>query len=247
MKEVTQNTIILTKVDSSNNYAIKLINSGKAVSGTVVLALCQESGRGRGGNTWESAPGMNLLTSIIIFPGFLTAEKQFYLSKITSLALVDLLSKETCGISIKWPNDIYVGEEKIGGILIENMIRGNYLESSVTGIGLNLNQTDFSPALPNPVSLKLITGKDYKIESVMDSLRKKFFFWYEKLHIGKLKEIDALYYERIFRRNIWSFFKKGDEIIEGRIIGIGELGQLVIEERSGDLSEYMFKEIEFVI
>jgi len=247
MKEVTQNTIILTKVDSSNNYAIKLINSGKAVHGTVVLALCQENGRGRGGNVWESAFGMNLLASIIIFPGFLTADKQFYLSKITSLALVDLLSKETGGITIKWPNDIYVGEEKIGGILIENMIRGNYIESSVTGIGLNLNQTDFSPALPNPVSLKLITEKDYRIESVMDSLRKKFFFWYDKLHAGKLKEIDARYYGRLFRRNIWSLFKKGDEIIEGRISGIGKYGQLIIEKRSGGISEYMFNEIEFVI
>jgi BirA family transcriptional regulator, biotin operon repressor / biotin---[acetyl-CoA-carboxylase] ligase len=247
MNKVKQNTIILTRVDSSNNYAIRMINSGKAVHGTVVLALCQENGRGRGGSTWESAAGMNLLASIIIFPDFLSAENQFYLSKITSLALIDLLSKEIDGITIKWPNDIFVGEQKIAGILIENMIRGNYLEASVIGIGLNLNQTHYSPTLPNPVSLKLLTGKDYIIEDVMNSLIKRFFFWYDKLRVGKLEEIDNVYYENLFRKNIWSFFKKGDEVIEGRISGIGAFGQLIIEERSGILSEYMFKEIEFVI
>jgi BirA family transcriptional regulator, biotin operon repressor / biotin---[acetyl-CoA-carboxylase] ligase len=245
MCQSNQNTIILSTVDSSNNYAIKLINSGKAAHGTVVLAYCQENGRGQGKNRWESAPAMNLLASIILFPGFLPVENQFYLSEITSLAIVDLLKEETGNVTIKWPNDIYAGEKKICGILIENMVQGNHIQSSVAGIGLNLNQTGFSDNLPNPVSLKLLTGKDYAIEDVLIALREKFFTWYDKLESGKTDKIDEKYHEYLFRRNMWTHFQTGNRAIEGCIVGIGEFGRLIVKDRSGNYSQYMHHEIDF--
>jgi len=247
MNMAAQNVIILSEVDSSNNYANSLINEGKAHNGTVVLALCQQKGRGQGRNSWQSAPGMNLLASIILFPDFLPPAKQFYLSKITSLAVADYIKEETDDIFIKWPNDIYCGNKKICGILIENIIQGSKLYSSVLGIGMNLNQLKFGQELPNPVSLKNLTGKDYPVEDTMQRLKRKLFFRYHMLEKGQFDEIDNQYHENLFRRGKWSLFKKDDQVFEARIKGVGQFGQLIVEGRSGILSEYMFREIEYVL
>jgi BirA family transcriptional regulator, biotin operon repressor / biotin---[acetyl-CoA-carboxylase] ligase len=247
MKKADKNTIILQEVESSNNYAKQLLVAGKACHGTVVLAYYQNNGRGYGRNQWESEAKKNLLTSVVLFPEFLPADKQFYLSKITSLALVDLLNEEIGSVSIKWPNDIYAGDKKIAGILIENSVGGNYLQSSVIGIGLNINQERFSSNLPNPVSLKQITNKEFSIESVAERLQVIFRGWYRQLKNGQTTAIDYAYFCKLYRLNQWARFKKGELIFEARIRGIGEFGQFIIEDRTGNVSEYLFKEIEFVI
>ncbi|HYQ56854.1 MAG TPA: biotin--[acetyl-CoA-carboxylase] ligase, partial [Draconibacterium sp.] len=125
-----KNIILLSEVDSTNNYAKQLV-AEKAHSGTVVLAQYQKNGRGQVGNFWESEAGKNLLFSLILYPAFLDAGKQFYISKVVSLALVEVLNECIIDVKIKWPNDIYVGDKKIAGILIENTMKGNKLESSV--------------------------------------------------------------------------------------------------------------------
>ena len=134
--------------------------------------------------------------------------KQFYLSKITSLAILDFLKQETTGVSIKWPNDIYCGNKKICGILIENMIQGDYLFASVAGIGLNLNQAEFSNELPNPVSLKLLTGKDYQVKDVLERIRQIFFKHYSRLEAGFYKEIDDKYFAALYKRGEWCCFRE---------------------------------------
>jgi BirA family biotin operon repressor/biotin-[acetyl-CoA-carboxylase] ligase len=225
---------------------MELIKSNRAVHGTVVLAHWQEQGRGHRGNSWNSEPGMNLLLSIILFPQFLKAEKQFYLSKIASIALTDLLKDKTSGISIKWPNDIYAGDRKISGMLIENMVQGTNIHASVVGIGLNVNQTVFGRDLPNPVSLKLLTGEEYSIEDLADCLVKIFFEWYDKLQSGTLALIDSEYLDNLYRKGEWAYFLKEGKQFEARITGIGDYGQLITEDRSGNSSEHLFKEIEFV-
>ncbi|MBW6534641.1 MAG: biotin--[acetyl-CoA-carboxylase] ligase [Mariniphaga sp.] len=247
MQAENKNLIVLNETDSTNNYANGLITDGKALNGSVVLSHYQKNGRGQRGNTWESAPGKNLLTSIVLFPAFLPPGKQFYLSKITSLALVDLLRDHTQEVSVKWPNDIFVKKRKIAGILIETSILGNQFHSAVAGIGLNLNQIKFSPELPNPVSLKLITGKDFKVKEMALQLREILMKWYQKLETGCIAEIDETYHENLFRINEWAVFKKNDKSFEARILGTGEFGQLILEDRSGKQSAYMFKEVEFVI
>lgn len=242
-----KNFIFLTEVESTNNYANHLVLSKAAGHGTVVLAQHQKTGRGQMGNRWESEFGKNLLMSIILFPQFLPAAKQFYLSKISSLALVDFLKTETDDISIKWPNDIYIINKKIAGILIENSVTGSNISSAVTGIGLNLNQERFVSDAPNPVSLKHITGKVYDVEEVAVKISELVDTWYEKLQARSFEEIDSTYFNQLFRANEWALFSKEGKTFEAKITGIGEFGHLILEDRHGVFSEYMFKEVEFVI
>jgi BirA family transcriptional regulator, biotin operon repressor / biotin---[acetyl-CoA-carboxylase] ligase len=245
--KTNQNFIFLTEVESTNNYANHLVLSKAAEHGTVVLAQHQKMGKGQQGNSWESEFGKNLLMSIILFPDFLPATKQFYLSKIASLALANFVKSEKAEVSIKWPNDIYVGNSKLAGILIENSIKANHLDSSIIGIGLNLNQERFVSDAPNPVSLKQITGKDYKIEEVALKIWELLSFWFEKLQSRRFSEIDLNYFNQLYRGNEWAMFAKQGIQFEARIKGIGDFGQLILEDRSGVSSEYMFKEVEFVI
>ncbi len=247
MKNSANKFIVLQEVESTNNYANRLLLSDKAEHGSVVLAQYQKEGKGQAGKQWESEAGMNLLASIILHPEFLQPDKQFYLSKITSLALVDLLSSETEQVTIKWPNDIYVKNRKIAGILIENSIKGNYLNSSVLGIGLNLNQEKFFSDAPNPVSLKQITAKNYKVEEMAELLVFYIFRWYEKLKMNSLNEVDVRYFSKLYRKNEWAKYQKNNQLFEARITGVGEFGQLILEDRTGTITTNMFKEIEFVI
>lgn len=242
-----KNTIFLTEVESTNNYANQLVLSKAAEHGTVVLAQHQKKGKGQQGNSWESEAGKNLLASIILFPDFLSAAKQFYLSKVASLAIVDFLKTETNGITIKWPNDIYFEHKKIAGILIENSIKGQNLSSSIIGIGLNLNQEIFVSDAPNPVSLKQISRNDFNIEMVADAITENLKRWYYKLQIGEFDEIDKSYFKLLFRANKWAEFAVKGIPFEAKITGIGEFGQLVLEKRDGTFSEFMFKEVGFVI
>lgn len=203
-----KNIIFLTEVESTNNYANQLVLSKAAEHGTVVLAQYQNKGKGQQGNSWESEPGKNLLASIILFPDFLSAAKQFYLSKIASLAIVDFLKTETNDVSIKWPNDIYIKNKKVAGILIENAIKGQNLSSSIIGIGLNLNQEIFLSDAPNPVSLKLVTSQIYDIEKVAETIFKNMFHWYQILKNGGFNVIDSTYFNQLFRANEWAIFAK---------------------------------------
>ena len=247
MKKLVKNSVILNVVESTNNYANHLIVSKEADEGTVVLARYQKQGRGQQNKHWESEAGKNLLTSIILFPRFLFAGKQFLISKVISLALVDFLKKEVEGVSIKWPNDLYIFDKKVAGILIENSVKGDFLYSTVIGIGLNLNQLEFNSDAPNPVSLKHYTAREYSIEQVSTAVNENIFSWYEKLKSDKFEEIDKDYLSNLYRRNEWALFKKDGYTLEARIIGIGEFGQLLLEDRTGKITSYLFNEVEFVI
>lgn len=247
MKQKSKKIIVLSEVDSTNNYANRLILSEAAEEGTVVLARFQNKGKGQQGNSWESEPGKNLLASIILFPEFLPAGKQFLISKAISLAILDFLKPETDQASIKWPNDIYIGKKKIAGILIENSVKGANLYSSIIGIGLNLNQEKFYSGAPNPVSLKQLTGRNYDEEEVISKIWDHFFEYYENLKQVEIDKIDTLYLNNLFRKNEWSLYRKENLQWEARIAGIGEFGQLQLENREGEIEEFMFKEVEFVI
>ena len=247
MKKATKNLINLQEVDSTNNYANRLIATDSAVEGAVVLAHYQINGKGLAENYWHSEAGKNILASFILFPSFLPAEKQFYLSKITSLALLNYLQNEIGKASIKWPNDLYVHDKKIAGILIENSVKGNNLSSAVLGMGININQIHFPDELPNPVSIKQITGLTYNITEQLQKLTKHLFNWYEKLKSYQLKEIDEAYFNNLYGLNNWCWYKKNDHAFKARISGINDFGHLVLEDESGNLNAYQFKEIELVL
>jgi len=247
MRKGSKYFIILNDLDSTNNYANHLILAGQAINGTAVLAHYQHQGRGQRGNQWESAPGLNMLASFIFMPVFLPPERQFYLSKIASLALTEWLSQHVSDVRVKWPNDIYVGDRKIAGMLIETSVMGNNLQSAVAGIGLNLNQLIFTPSIPNPVSLKQLTGIDYHVEDVALQIWELLMEWYLKLERGMIVLIDEAYVNNLYRMNVWAEYIKDRQRIEARIAGVDAWGRLILEKRSGERIVCAFKEISFVI
>lgn len=247
MNDSEKKIIILQEVDSTNNYANELIQSKRVKEGTAVLAYYQKKGRGQTGNNWISERGKNLLMSFILFPKFLTASQQFYISKITSISILHLLNKIVSSVSIKWPNDIYVNNKKIAGILIENTVTGNFLDSSVLGVGINVNQLNFASDIPNPVSLIQITGGQYDIINLAESLMSYIEYWYAKLKKHYLDEIDDFYINNLYKKDDWLLFKNNDKIFEARISDIDKYGQLILEDKNGIKQKFMFKEVEYIL
>lgn len=151
-------------VESTNDEARRLIRDLDNLS--VIAARCQTAGRGQGDHKWHSLPGENLTFSVVLKFGErglapLAARDALLITETVTLALRLYLEEKGITVRIKWPNDIYTGDRKICGILIENILQGQDVASSIVGIGLNLNQTEFPSDLPNPVSLALLTGSRY--------------------------------------------------------------------------------------
>ena len=148
----------LQETTSTNDYLKQRCKEDKAKEFYTVIAECQTNGKGQRGNCWESEEGKNLTFSTVIYPTALEAKKHFIISAIASYAVYDALAQYTSGFSIKWPNDLYWHDKKIGGILIENDMEGKYITQSIIGIGINVNQLNFLSDAPNPVSLAQITA-----------------------------------------------------------------------------------------
>ena len=244
---IGQNIVELATVDSSNNYAKELLADGKPAEGTIVFAREQHSGRGQMGNSWETEAGKNLTLSVILYPEFLEASQQFYLNMAMSLAIKDfcesVLNDE---IKIKWPNDIYFRDKKLGGVLIENNINGTRLSSSVVGIGLNINQEVFDVSLPNPISFFQITNREFKLETLIELLAsfiEKYYLQLRQLHFNFL---DKAYTVALYRYQQTYEFKKGEQIFKGEINGVAKDGKLIIHSAGKEL-RFGFKEVEFVI
>ncbi|MDQ2864224.1 MAG: biotin--[acetyl-CoA-carboxylase] ligase [Bacteroidota bacterium] len=157
----TKKLIILETVDSTNNYAMGMVQNDSAESGCAVVAKEQTAGRGRRGKEWKSTPSKNIMLSIIAEMQWLPVQQQFQLSMAAALGCLDFFSnyiKEN--IKIKWPNDIFINDRKAGGILIENVIKGNLWQWAIIGIGININQENFQQEEFNAISLKEITGNN---------------------------------------------------------------------------------------
>ena len=155
------------KLDSTNNYAMRLLEKGEPKAGTVIIASYQTQGKGNYGKTWDGKENQNLTFSIILYPDFINADQQFILTKAVSLGLYDiLLNYLPVETKIKWPNDIYHKSGKLAGILIESLISGSRISGSVIGIGVNINQTNFDK-LPNAVSLSQLTGKRHDLKLIL--------------------------------------------------------------------------------
>jgi len=245
--ESWQNIIFLDKVNSTNQYLSKLLKDSKLAEGSIVSTTYQETGKGQGNNAWESEKGKNLLVSMVLYPAFLPIDKNFLLSKIISLALIDYLLEETKDIKIKWPNDIYYKDKKIAGILIENIIKGSNINQSIVGIGLNLNQSDFTSDAPNPVSLSQITGKNYLIEEEIIKLRNFIRAHYQKLMLNKYPEINKEYLKFLYRFNSYHQYQANNQYFTAKITGVNEFGYLQLDTKAKEKIEFDFKEVEFVI
>lgn len=247
MDQIIGNLIVRLEVtDSTNNYANRQIRENGLAEGTVFLAYEQTSGRGQQSNTWESLPGENLLFSIVLFPDFLEIRRQFMVSKVVSLGIYRTLNKYVDSLKIKWPNDIYAGNRKLGGILIENSIMSGLLKSSIVGIGLNVNQTIFYSNAPNPVSLKMLTNQHYDREIILAEILSGINWYYALLRNGEEELIDREFISALYRINEKHFFKAENVVFEGEILGVNEIGQLLIRKNDGEVLEFHFKEVEFL-
>ncbi|MDD5507119.1 MAG: biotin--[acetyl-CoA-carboxylase] ligase [Bacteroidales bacterium] len=241
--------IYLDRVSSTNAIALRLMEEHSYPEGCLFVAHTQYAGRGMGVNKWESEPGKNLTFSVVLFPDFLPVERQFMLNKMVSLALHDFISRLSlqAAVTIKWPNDIYLGERKAAGILINNVIQGASLVRSVAGIGLNINQEVFRSDAPNPVSLKNLTGKELRLERCLTDLCQDLDRRYEELRMGMFRQMDRDYLERQYRRGGFFPFLFHGKNIRASIESVDTFGRLVLLTAEGERILSDQKEITFII
>ncbi|MDR1517380.1 MAG: biotin--[acetyl-CoA-carboxylase] ligase [Dysgonamonadaceae bacterium] len=240
--------IRLQETASTNSYLKELLKEDALADRTVVATEFQSAGRGQQGNSWFGDKGKNLLFSILVYPKGLLAKEQFILSRIASLAVKKTFERYVEDVRIKWANDIYWQDKKLGGILIENYLQDNHIQSSIIGIGLNINQDDFPADLPNPVSLKQILYVDSDRNVVFDRILQEFFVLYDRLSQGETSPIEKEYMANLYRADGFYGFEDSAGRFQAEIVAVRPSGHLVL--RTPDEKEdrvYAFKEVKFII
>ena len=250
-----QHLIELEQVDSTNVYARQLLeaSSGKSLEGTVVSALYQHAGKGQRGASWAGEPGMNIMMSLLFYPDFLTPREQFYLNMAVSLGVYDFMKALLTSLDVnvenrlrlKWPNDLYFENHKLGGILIENTIRVGYIQNAIVGIGINLNQLDFQNISSQATSVRSITGKEIDRMLAMHSAFMNIEARYLQLKAKRFDKIRADYLAVLYRYQVPAAFHTRAGLIKGQIVGVDEDGRLGISVEDKVLY-FDLKEIRFV-
>ncbi len=215
--------------------------------GTVIMAEHQFAGRGQRGNVWHTEPGMNLTFSLLLKPAFLKVSAQFLLNMMISIAVKDALAILAGSfLKVKWPNDLYYKDQKIGGLLIENSIAGGQYKSSIIGIGINVNQKKFDEKLLNrATSLYQILQQDVNLIKLLAEICSHIESGYLKLRSERHADLAEAYVSGLYRFNEMVNYKQGDRIIEGQIVDVTAQGLLVLLTNDGK-QYYNFKEIEFI-
>ena len=236
----------LEKTPSTNTWLKE--NLGSVAPMTMVCAKDQTAGRGQRGNSWEAQPGKNLTFSFWFRPEGIRPAEQFVISEAVALAVVAVLSKYGIEAKVKWPNDIYVGDRKICGILIENSILPESISSSIVGIGLNVNQKNFLSDAPNPVSMTMLSGEEFLLEEVASRMGEEL----EKFlnMVDDWDRLHRLYMDRLWRRDGLYPYREtatGRKFL-GSIKNVESSGHLIItDSKSGENRRYAFKEIAFIL
>ncbi len=237
----------LPSCHSTNDIAGQMIQSENMVfEGTVIITDNQTAGRGQRGNTWEASSGENLTFSLILKPNFLKASDQFQLNVAVSLGVFVFLSEFIDeNLSVKWSNDIYFGDKKIGGILIENSLQGYQIGHSIIGIGLNINQTEFING--RATSLRKIAQNPlkYDLSELLKKLLENIEINYLKIKNDDYESLKTRYLANLYRFEEYHYFRKNGRQFLGQITGIDETGKLGIET-DGNVIYFDFKEVEFV-
>ncbi len=237
----------------------------------VVWADFQTAGRGQRGHEWHSRRGENLTFSVVLEPTFVAVAEQFAVSEVVALSLVDMLADYGIEARIKWTNDIYVGDRKLVGILIEHSLAATTLRRTIVGVGINVNQTEFDTSLPNPVSMAQLLGREFEAEEVLHCFLKHLQCNYNALREIKNEELKIKnsdncqlsivncqlnndcamhkrYNELLYRLNeCHTYALPSGERFEAKILGTAPSGALRLENRQGEIKDYLFKEVEFVI
>jgi BirA family biotin operon repressor/biotin-[acetyl-CoA-carboxylase] ligase len=238
------------QLDSTNAEAIRLYQENKAIEGTVIIADGQTGGKGYGSNKWESEQGKNLTFSILLKPYFLEPSEQFIITQLISLSIQEnlesILRKKS--VTIKWPNDIYVGDKKIAGILIQNFIKGNAIDMSVIGVGINASQKKFISDAPNPTSIIIESGMDCPLDNLLDDILETFSRYISGFKTnGSFSLTTKLYLNKLYRFGKKTIYKDKQGTFMATITGVNEYGQLQLIDDTGSKRVYGFKEIEFML
>lgn len=259
-------SIKLTDTPSTNAFLLEALekditlpNGQKAKDweGAVVSAY-QSAGRGMGSNTWESESGKNLLYSILIHPTWLPAMKQYLISMSQAVAVQEVLSEYTDGITIKWPNDIYWHDKKISGTLIEGNIQGRNMCDMIIGTGININQQRFFSDAPNPVSLLNIIGQETSLDVILQqflsrfshhytTLAREMYSIYSNINPSFTPSIIEKYHSLLYRRNGFHMYEDANGPFMAEIKEVATNGILTLSLPDGELREYEFKEVKFII
>lgn len=211
----------------------------------VVWADSQTAGRGQGQNKWESEPGKNLTFSLLCQAQFLKPIHQFLILQAAALAVRHVLKKLCDKVTIKWPNDIYIGDKKVSGTLIQTDICNNEIRRAVIGIGVNVNQTVFTSDAPNPVSLANVLNREINRKELLHKFAERFAMEYESLHYDR-DCIRARYFEHLYRKEGIHAYRDAHGTFNAEIVRVEDCGHLVLRDTQGKLREYAFKEVEFI-
>ncbi len=244
---VGQNILTYKEITSTNDLLKELLaKSTPLPEGTVIMAEYQTAGKGQQQSGWHSEPEKNLIFSLLLFPNFLFADNSFFLLCAISLGVIKPLKKILGDqVRIKWPNDIYYGQKKLGGILIENLLAKRSIRHSVVGIGININQDIFPDYLPNPISMQQILNKNSVIKEVLSQICVGIEIEYLKLKAGHFEEIKQEYLQNLYGLGQELHFKTNEEIFTGVISTVNHLGLLGIQ-RENKTQFFDLKEIKFI-
>jgi len=235
-------------LSSTNDKARELIQAGQVEEGDTIFTPHQTAGRGQRETSWESQPGQNLTFSLVLFPKDLKAEYQFYLNQVVTLGIIDVLKTYQHDKSwrIKWPNDIYYENRKLGGILIENGLEGPYMQFAVVGIGINVNQQQFPDHLNSATSLYRISQARIDLKTLLRQLVQSIKGWYQQLETNQWQVIQTAYEQWLYRKGQWHDFRiENGKVLRARILGVEANGLLVVETPGGKRMQFNFKEIGF--
>jgi len=244
--------IELLTVDSTNNYALSLSREGMAQHGTAIFAHEQTAGKGQMGRQWLTEKGANMALSIVLQPKPLQLSQQFQLSACIAVAVHKFYSNYAGeDTKIKWPNDLYWQDRKAGGILIESIVGSGEAgvgswKWAVAGIGLNINQTEFSPDLPNPVSLKQITGKNFDSVQLAKELCSSIDHYFTWLINDGFADIYKEYNDCLYKLNETVKLKKNNSVFITTIKGVSPAGQLITYNDSME-ERFEFGEVTWMI
>lgn len=238
--------ISLRKTDSTISF-LREYEGEEGELMTVAVADWQAAGRGQGSNTWESEAGQNLLIGLKVYPAGVPAARQYVMLEAESLAVRDVLSAYTGGITIKWPNDVYWRDMKISGTLSECTVSRGRIGSCIIGTGININQRRFMSDAPNPVSLCMATGHDTDRNEVLRAFIKRFEKYLGMVNAGLYDEIDSMYAASLYRRKGLFAYKDSKGVFMAELDRVEPDGHLVLRRDDGRLGRYAFKEVKYVI
>ena len=224
-----------------------MIQNGDNLDGHVIQSDYQAAGKGHMGAYWESEPGQNLLMSYVCKPFMVEPSNQFVITKAISLAMQQSLEAITPGhhFQIKWPNDLYTGGKKIGGILIECSIQGNKIDYCVAGVGLNINQMVFTSDAPNPVSCKLLSGITHDLDECRQVVTGNMNLWLSLLTNKQFKQVDETYLKHLLGYKRHMHFLEKSRRFKARIAGVDKYGKLILEQ-NGQSRAYDMKEVSLI-